>query len=55
MVRHSSVIALVLAVWAFTESPNERKIRELQSTINHLEAVTGQSPVALLEQHKEML
>jgi predicted membrane channel-forming protein YqfA (hemolysin III family) len=46
---------IVLAVWAFCESPNERKIRELQSTINHLEAVTGQSPVALLEQHKEVL
>jgi hypothetical protein len=46
---------VVLAVWAFTESPNERKIRELKSAVNHLEAVTGQSPVAFLEQHKEVL
>jgi hypothetical protein len=46
---------IVLAVWAFSESPNERKIRELLATVNHLEAVTGQSPVAFLEQDKEML
>jgi hypothetical protein len=46
---------IVLAVWAFSESPNERKIRELQTTINHREAVTGQSPVAFLEQHEEVL
>ena len=40
---------IVLAVWAFTESPNERKIRALQDTIKHLESGTVQSPVAFLE------
>ncbi len=39
---------LVLAVWAFVESPNERKIRELQREVRHLEAVPGRSPVAFL-------
>jgi hypothetical protein len=40
---------IVLAVWAFTESPNERKIRDLQREISNLESTTGQSPVAFLE------
>jgi predicted membrane channel-forming protein YqfA (hemolysin III family) len=40
---------MVLAVWAFAESPNERKIRNLQLTIKHLESNPGRSPVAFLE------
>jgi hypothetical protein len=43
------VAYVVLAVWAFTESPNERKIRDLRKRVSELEAATGQSPVALLE------
>jgi hypothetical protein len=43
------VAYVVLAVWAFIESPNERKIRDLQRRVSELEAATGQSPIALLE------
>jgi hypothetical protein len=46
---------IVLAVWAFTESPNERKIRDLQREISNLELTTGQSPVAFLEGKKDAL
>ena len=44
---------IVLAVWAFAESPNERKIRELERTISRLELSTGQSPVAFLDGGKD--
>jgi hypothetical protein len=40
---------LTSTVWAFTESPSERKIRDLERTISRLESSTGQSPVALLD------
>jgi hypothetical protein len=43
------VAYVVLAVWAFIESPNERKIRELRRRVSELEAATGESRVALLE------
>jgi hypothetical protein len=46
---------VVLAAWAFMESPNERKIRELQRNISSLESTTGQSPVAFLEGAKNAL
>ena len=44
---------IVLAVWAFTDSPNERKIRDLERTISRLESSTGQSPVAFLTGGKD--
>jgi hypothetical protein len=44
---------IVLAVWAFTESPNERKIRDLERTISRLESSIGQSPVAFLDGGKD--
>jgi predicted membrane channel-forming protein YqfA (hemolysin III family) len=40
---------IVLAVFAFAESPNERKIRDLERTVSRLESSTGQSPVAFLD------
>ena len=46
---NASCSYVVLVFWAFSESPNERKIRELQRRVNDLEVAKGQSPVALLE------